>query len=182
MNRFDFSGLYFHMHLPTFDTKFRASLAKRLAEYKGQVSLTPKAGNLFVIVSDNVIKSTCEKFDKPSETKDFYNKENSALGLNQSSATHNLLNSHQEVSNKQLYQKFMADRQTWQRSEYDEIQEKFMKILKLGIPIIKITDLYYVLDYYDSFTKFKWHSKKDDCRLLRAVVNGEGCFIVTSRK
>lgn len=63
-----------------------------------------------------------------------------------------------------------------------ELIAQFDKLLATDVPIIKVTDLHHVLDYYDSFSKFEWHAKKDDSRLLRSLVNGEGWLIVTSRK
>lgn len=55
MERYDFKGLQFYLFLPTFNTLYRKRLSKRIIQHHGQVSFAPKAGNQYVVVSDNVI-------------------------------------------------------------------------------------------------------------------------------
>jgi len=182
MDRFDFSQLHFYMFLPTFDSNFRKDLCKRISEFEGQVSLTPKAGIHFAIVSDNVISMILEKLHKQENSEnDSYN-QNTRERLNYPASVAQMLLSQKEVSNKALFKSFLQQQKENVRNEKTDMLDKIISIIKNRIPLLKITDLHYVLDYYDSFTKFEWHSKKDDCRLLRAAFNGEGSFIVTSRK
>ena len=63
-----------------------------------------------------------------------------------------------------------------------EILENLDSILSLGLPIIKVTDFHNILDYFDSISKFEWHTKRDDSKLLKYWQNGEGMFLVTSKK
>lgn len=93
-----------------------------------------------------------------------------------------VINSKEDVSDKSLYKRFLQEQRDKEKNEKRELLEKFDDILAMNLPIIKVTDFHHVLDMYDSFTQFEWHTKRDDSRILRSLVNGEGCFIVTSKK
>lgn len=183
MGRFDLSGLQFYLFLPTFNPLYRKKLCKRITDYQGQVTLTPKAGNQYVIVSDNVIGYVVERdniqqlkahFSMSPEPKTSF-KENRSLNMKQSKRTKQMLMSGtSDISDKTIYQNFIQEQKDKQKNEKTEILEQFDEIIAMDMPVVKITDFHHVLDYFDSFTKFEWHTKRDDARMLRSLINEEG--------
>lgn len=182
MNKFDFENVQFYMFLPTFDSIYRKELCKRIAEYGGAVTLTPKAGNQYVIVSDNLISMFLEQENQENYAQNTEIRENTTPNILKSKRMQKLMTDKRGDFNESGYQKFMLKGTNSKKNQKHDVLADFESILKEDASVLKITDLHHIMDYYDSFTKFDWHWKKDDCRLLRSLVNGEGCFIITSRK
>ena len=63
-----------------------------------------------------------------------------------------------------------------------EILLELDKILNLHVKIIKVTDFHNILDYYESVSKYEWHLKRDDTKMLRCYPNSDGLFLLTSKK
>ena len=189
MKNLDFKGVQFYLFLPNFNTMFRKKISKRIWEYHGQVTLTVKDSSQYVIVSDNVIGYSIEK-ENLSQPKDQFNNSGSKLALNEHKLLHrenscqsnpSFILTKDDVTDISLYKKFIQDQLNNKKNENSEVLKQFDDILKLKVPIVKITDLHHVLDFYESMTKFEWHLKRDDWNMLRYWINGEGLFIVTSK-
>ena len=85
-----------------------------------------------------------------------------------------LMSGTSDISDKTIYQNFIQEQKDKQKNEKTEILEQFDEIIAMDMPVVKITDFHHVLDYFDSFTKFEWHTKRDDARMLRSLINEEG--------
>ncbi|CAI2359193.1 unnamed protein product [Moneuplotes crassus] len=182
MQRFDFKDMTFFIYLPNFDSKFRKDLSKRIEEYGGQIALIPKAGNILAIVSDNLVEEIIERNCKiPLRNNSRIQSGKNATDFSDLKSQNSYIDP-QGLTDKVLYKRFIDDSKSFIKNREEISHQKFDEMRQKAIPMIKVRDLFSVLDYYDSFTKFKWHSKRDDCRLLRSVINGKGCFIVTSGK
>ena len=207
-DRFDLTNLQFYLFLPTYNTINRRNLSKRIAEYGGKVALNvKKEENTIVIISDNlqdlnmadvnwtlelkadhnvVPKLTIPGSDYTSKMPRFklLRSLNPQFDLDKSDKPdkmNTLLNA-KGSQDKIVWRQFIASKTTAPQHKAHEVHDKLNQLETMGIPMIKICEFLQVLDYFDSFTKFQWHAKRDDWRMLRSLVNGHGCFIVTSWK
>jgi hypothetical protein len=187
MKRFDLKGLKMYIFLPTFVPAYKIKLSKRIVEFGGQINLTVKNSDQLVIVSDNVIDLALEniqaqRLEMKNSQRQFEAKENLSGNVTSKRTKKILLSGSHSLSERHLYENFMQEQTENAKNQKVEILDEFKQILKLKCPIIKITDLNYVLDYFESFSKFEWHTKRDGSRLLKSLINADGCLIITSRK
>lgn len=179
------------------DLSYRRNLSKRIVEYGGSLTLTiKKTPNLIVIISDNILEMKenvvfKQHQDQPQNQgqKDQPLHYNSSIAHNKDNLTRskmlrNINNSmlSRSTLERKMYKEFMSTEISKEKQEANEILLKLDQILSMGIPIIKITEFHQILDYFDSFSKFDWHTRRDDWRLLRSWINEHGCFIVTSKR
>jgi len=126
MKQVDLNGLKFYLFLPTFNVEYRKKLCRRITEYGGQITLTPKAGNQFVIVSDNVLGYAVER-NNMKQLREMYghntsgiipDKENKASNSNHVQRTKQMIMEGQHaLSDKRLFKTFMQEQRDSEKNE-----------------------------------------------------------------
>ena len=183
--RCDLNNLTFHLMLPTFSASYRKNLSKRIVDYGGHVVLNiKKADNLIVVISDNLQEVANDNTNNQLTRSQPVNTQGN-MRHNQPIQSQNWQRDHvfrelnensSSASNRsrQIYRNFISSQLNNERNETQLMIDKLQRVIAMGTRIVKITELHRILDYYDSFTKFEWHTRRDECRMLRALVNEQG--------
>ena len=119
--------------------------------------MTPKAGNQYIIVSDNLISMFVEHENQENHAQNTEKLTNNSSNILKSKRMQKLMTERRSETNEINQQRFMLKGTNSKKNQKQDVLAEFDSLLKEDTSVLKITDLHHIMDYYDSFTKFDWH-------------------------